>query len=157
MIVIPLRIKVQLTAAIIATLLLPFPAEAAPYKVPYCINGGQTIRQVDAATIICRNLTPLSFGDVKAVDEIWLYRFHGGTLETGVIIKAYGDGRKLVTILLNHDPTGRNSITTQLWLRDRRFDEWAADANPDLLEQRRSDVTLLLDTLESAPLSRPSF
>jgi len=152
-IVIPLRIKVQLTAAIIATLLLPFPAGADPYKVPYCIGGDQTIRQVDASTIICRNLTPKS----TEKDELYLYRWHGEDLETSMSIVVFSGGRKLVTIITGRNRPGVNALATQFRLIGRSFDEWGDYVNPDLLEQRRSDVTLLLDTLESAPLSRPIF
>jgi len=49
------------------------------------------------------------------------------------------------------------SKLTQFWLHDRQFDEWAKDAEPRLLERQRDNLTLLLDTLEQNPRTRPSF
>jgi len=166
-IVIPLRIKVQLTAAIIATLLLPFPAEAVPRKVPYCSRLGdeQAIRQVDNFTIICRDfdlnrLNP----DSKVIDRISLYRFNLNGLDLDSIesVDVYNSGQKLVLIFGNRNQAVPGSVYTDFWLQGRKFDRWASKANPDLLELRRSDVTLLLDTLENFPLKssppvRPSF
>ena len=158
--VISLRIKVQLTAAIIATLLLPLPAEAVPRKVPYCagVEKEQVIRQVDDFTIICRTLRP----DLL-VDLLSLYRFDRyGDPETTVQLSVTNfNGEKLVT-MLGRQVGVADYIVTMFRLQGRKFDRWEENADPDLLELRRSDVTLLLNTLENFPLKssppvRPSF
>jgi hypothetical protein len=158
-VLVSLRIKSQLTAAIIAMLLLPSSVGAATLKIPYCIRGErQIIRQVNDFTIICRNLNPRTYGSSsEAIDEISLYRFNGTDLKTAINIVVYRYGLKLVTMNGDRNQSEVDLTITQFWLIDRKFEKWVNDANPDLLEFRRNDLTLLLDALETSPPNSPRF
>lgn len=81
-----------------------------------------------------------------------------------MLIAVYPSGLKLVSVGDHRDCTENGWTSTcskiiQFWLSGRRFHEWVRTSKPDpeMLDHYRSDVTLLLDTLESSPLQKPMF
>ncbi|MGG6267526.1 hypothetical protein ACQ4M3_23495 [Leptolyngbya sp. AN03gr2] len=156
--------KALFTATLVGVLsFIPVSVSAQP-KIPFCVWGETPIRQIDDLTIVCRNLNPKR-SYPKAIDEVSLYRWRSQKdLGDSTSVLVYPGGLKLANIGEHQDCIKNGSATIctqtiQFWLIGRRFDEWTeiSKADPQMLERHRSDLSLLLDTLETNPLVKPEF
>lgn len=148
---------------------LVFTPVAAQQRIPSCVYLKKEIpvKVVNDFSIICRDINPDEgfLGRTRAIDVLTIYEWDIPKKDIASIasITVFSYGLRLATFAeFKQEYCVKPSISpcsksTQLWLRDRQFDEWANEAQPELLERQREKLSLLLDALEQYPRTRPSF
>lgn len=135
--------------------------------------GSQLVAQPDSRTLICRSFDlsqlhiepsdPSNRLAPQPQDRIVIERYdEQNRIVSAVGIDVYSDGAKLVTINEHQHSWDSASISTNVqmtafYLEDGYFHRWpeTEDTAPELMERYRSDITLLLDTLEAQPRVEP--